>query len=81
MSHDDRSTVNWQLLFWGAVLLLIAYYLYGTLTELEKSGGAVKVHWAIAALYKLLGKWGVVGLSGLLGLGMCWRAFVSTQSD
>ena len=73
--------MNWQLLFWGAVLLLIAFYLHGTLTDLEKSGGAIKVNWAIAALYKLLGKWGVVGLSGLLGLGMCWRALFPKQSD
>jgi hypothetical protein len=55
--------------------------LHGVFTDLEKFGGSIRINWLAAGLYKLLGKWGVVGLSGLLGAGLCWRAFVPREPE
>jgi hypothetical protein len=49
--------------FWG-----VGVWLYVALGNMEENGGAVRVNWFIALAYKLGGRWGAVGLCGVLGV-------------
>jgi hypothetical protein len=35
----------------------------------------MRINWIIAGVYKLLGKWGVVGLAAFMGMFLCVKAF------
>ena len=50
-------------LFWG-----IGVWLYYALGKVEQSGEGIRINWFIALAYKLGGRWGAVGLCGVLGL-------------
>ncbi len=53
----------------GILMFLVAGYMWWDLTQLEDYGGSRSVHWVIALVYNIAGKWGVVGVLSLVGLG------------
>ena len=64
----DIKTALGALAF-GILMFLIAGYMWWDLTQLEEVGGSRTVHWVIALVYNIAGKWGVVGLLSLVGFG------------
>jgi hypothetical protein len=58
----------WYYLIAAIVVAGIAVYSYYDLTEFEATGGTRQMSHITAAVYDLLGKWGVVGLGGAISL-------------
>lgn len=57
---------------WGAValgvfLIAVAVGLFFWFNHLEQEGGTIRMHALIILTYKLLGKWGVLGVFGAFG--------------
>ena len=59
----------WLALLGGLIMLGGAVWVYIDLTAFETEGGTRRINWIVAFLYNNLGKWGVVGLMALGGLG------------
>jgi putative effector of murein hydrolase len=81
MNDESKSTPDWIALLLGIGLIAFAFYIYRELSQLEASGGSMRINWLFAAIYNLLGKWGVALVSALIGAVLCWRAFVPSESE
>jgi hypothetical protein len=71
--HDDGmfSKDSWCGLLLAALFFFgVSIWLFFRLTNLEATGGEIRVNWMIAALYNIGGKWGAAGLPFLLA-GLC----------
>lgn len=44
------------------VVLGLTWWVYSTLTELETSGGTLRMPWFLAFAYELGGKWPIIGI-------------------
>jgi hypothetical protein len=51
----------------GVLFIVVAVALFWFFSSLEEHGGVVRIHWAIALIYNLGGKWLCLILFGLLG--------------
>lgn len=58
----------WYYVLGGLLFIAFAVYEYIDLTKWEQEGGTRTMHSWLAAAYDLVGKWGVVGVLGDLGL-------------
>jgi hypothetical protein len=76
MENDDLNKaeqeagerrVAWANVIIGAAILLFAYFSYAFFYDLEQRGSSTRIHWLAAFLYNMAGKWGVVGLFGIIG--------------
>ncbi|HEY1378193.1 MAG TPA: hypothetical protein VGF55_15445 [Gemmataceae bacterium] len=68
-SVETKEPPWWLAVLGGVMLLGVTAWVYQYLTAFEAQGGERRAPWLIALLYNYLGKWGVVGLCGLGGLG------------
>jgi hypothetical protein len=71
----------WHLLLWGAAMLGFAVWMYYDLTSFETVGGTKRMNSILALLYNILGKWGVVGFFGIIGVGMAAVGVKQKLSD
>jgi hypothetical protein len=60
----------WAHLIAGIVCLGVAVYLYFDLSAFEASGGTRRMQWILAIVYNHLGKWPILILFSLAGLGL-----------
>ena len=63
----------WAHLIGAAVLFGVAFWMHHDLTAFEVSGGERRMPWLLVLLYKVLGKWGIVGFLGLAGIGLTFH--------
>ena len=63
----EKEGSPWGTLLWGLVLVVIAVIAFFAFSGLERDGGRVRIPALILIAYKLLGKWGVLGIFGGLG--------------
>jgi hypothetical protein len=63
----------WAHLIGATVLIGVAFWMYHDLTAFEVSGGERTMPWLLILLYKVLGKWGIVGFLGVAGIGMTFH--------
>lgn len=74
MANDSNNDdAWWKTVGLGFLCLGIAIFLYWYFTDFETSGGRRRIHWAIAWLYKLGGKWvpsSIFALIGVCGIGL-----------
>jgi hypothetical protein len=75
MSDDNKRSGEpwWAALLVALILFGITIGLYVDLTAWEASGGTRQMHWILALLYRWLGKWGMVGLCALIGMGVLYH--------
>src|SRR5262245_39943814 len=70
MADQDKLKEKWWLaLPFGLAMLAGAVWVYQDLTKFEVEGGTRRINWIAALAYNYLGKWGVVGLLALIGVG------------
>lgn len=69
----------WIALLIGIAMLAGSVFIYFDLTKLEQEGGERRMHWLAVLLYEWLGKWGLVGLIILVGVGMTIYGIVQTS--
>jgi hypothetical protein len=72
---------NWGTVIIGVLILAFAWYLHGVLTQMETSGGSLRINIIFALLYKVLGKWGAVGAIAFLGVAAVWVGISPPKSD
>jgi hypothetical protein len=62
----------WWLTAVMGVLLLVPgpVFVYQYLSEKEREGGTVRMHWIASFLYEMFGKWGVTLLMVVVGVGV-----------
>jgi hypothetical protein len=77
---DSKDDKWWHSALWGLASFGLAAFLYFDLSAFERDGGTKRVKWYIAFLYNTLGKWGVVGLFVLLGVGLLGFAVAKLRS-
>jgi hypothetical protein len=73
---DEHLTVG-QGVKYGLACLAIGVVLFLLLSLMESSGRGGRVHWLIAVLYYIGGKWTVAGCFGLGSLGFFVAAYRS----
>ena len=78
---DDGTETNWTHVIAGVVMLVLAIVSYVVITKMESSGGSYRINAIFALFYKILGKWGLVGLLALFGLGGIWVGFSPPRGD
>lgn len=61
-----KTSKWWQTILWAVAMLAITVYLYWDLTKFEIEGGTRRLWVVLAMAYKLVGKWGAVGIMGAL---------------
>ena len=61
-------------LVFGAVLIALAIWMYVVFGNFEASGGRLSLPRIVFAIYKIVGKWGIVIPLGLFGVGSIWAA-------
>lgn len=68
-ASEDGNLFNawWGKLLGGTVFWGLGIWLFYELGKLEVEGGRLRIHWLIAVVYNLGGRWGAVGLCALLG--------------
>jgi hypothetical protein len=82
MAHDDEEHVTvGQGIKYGLLCFAIGAGLFLLLSLMESSGHGGRVHWLIAALYYIGGKWTVAGVFALGGLGFFVAAYRSYSQD
>lgn len=68
-SDDTKQPDNpWSFIGGGAFLFAVAWWLNHVLTNLEMSGGTIRINAIVALLYKAFGKPGAVGLFVVFGV-------------
>lgn len=73
MSDDGDSLWNtlldcwWGQLLIGAFFFAVAAFVYWYITGLETTGGQARIHWLVAIVYNIAGKWGCVLLFAIPG--------------
>ena len=86
MSDDPDSfwgrlmSVWWGQILIGVFMLLFAWFMYSYITRVEEVTGRGRVHWAVAIVYNIAGKWGTVlffAIPGLIFIGIGIRVLIS----
>ena len=72
---NEERGISWGYVFFGALFIVAAIWLFRVFANMEATGGSMRINWIFALVYKLLGKWGVSGLIGLVGVWMARRGF------
>lgn len=67
---DDSDDAWWKTMGIGLVCLALTAFLFWSFSSFEASGGSMRIHWIIAALYNLGGKWLTCSVTGLLGIAL-----------
>ena len=67
---DDSDSAWWKTLGFGLLFLGITWFLYYYFSDFEANGGRRRIHWAIAGMYNLGGKWLVCSVTGVIGLAL-----------
>ncbi len=78
--QEQKQEPWWLALLGGLIMLGGAIWVYLDLTAFEAAGGTRRVNAIVTLLYNYLGKWGVVGLMAVGGLGAIWHG-VSQWSE
>lgn len=77
MSNDSEGAW-WKTLGFGLFMIGISVFLYYFFTDMETNGGSRRIHWLVAVLYNIGGKWitcSVFGLIGVLLIGLGIKEF------
>ena len=56
---EEKEDGPWSLIIIGLLILAFSVWMYSVFTNMEQSGGSMRIQWIFALLYNLLGKWGV----------------------
>jgi hypothetical protein len=72
-NEEPKQEPWWLAMLGGLIMLGGAIWVYLDLTAFEAAGGTRRVNAIVALLYNYLGKWGVVGLMAVGGLGAIWH--------
>jgi hypothetical protein len=64
---ESNEESPWSFIAVAAFLFLVAWWLHHVFTDLEQSGGSIRINMVVALLYKAFGKWGAVSLFGAFG--------------
>lgn len=70
---DYSDEVWWKKIGIGLTNLGVSAFLYWYISAFEAAGGAWRLHWTVALLYFVAGKWipcSVIGLIGLCCVGI-----------
>ncbi len=73
----------WQSMLFAVVLLGGGVWLFKVFNDLEQKGGQIRMNVVIIAIYKVLGKWGVLGvmlLGGIVALIIGIRQLVASRA-
>jgi hypothetical protein len=62
----------WQSMLWAAVLLGGGIWLFQMFDDMEHKGGSMRMNVLVVGVYRVLGKWGVLGLFAVLSIGMAY---------
>lgn len=68
MSRNNKPEAWWVYLLFSPSVFAFAAYMYFELTRLEMYGGSMRTNVVIVGVYKVLGRWGVVGLLICFGI-------------
>lgn len=71
--HESREQSPWSFIAAAAFLFAAAWWLHHVFTDLEQSGGSIRIQIIAALLYKVFGKWGIVGVFGTAGAIALYR--------
>ena len=69
-AEPENADSWWQTVLWGLFVLALGVGVYFYFTAKEAEGGRFRAAWPIVVTYELLGKWGVVGLFGVIGVAL-----------
>lgn len=64
---DEGESGPWSLILIGVLIIGFSWWMFSIFSGLEQSGGTLRINWIVALLYKIFGKWVVVGLIGFVG--------------
>jgi hypothetical protein len=78
---EEEHLTPWQGLKYGSFMLGVGVFLFILLSLMEDSGRGGRVHWLVAALYYVGGKWTVAGFFGISGLIFYALAYRSYQEE
>ncbi len=59
-------------IIFGFVMIIAAVWMYSVFAKYEASGGSFSLPRIAVFVYSLVGKWGIVGFIGLIGVGSVW---------
>lgn len=68
MPRNNKPEAWWVYLLFAPSMFAFAVYMYFVLTRLEMYGGSIRTNVVIVGVYKVLGRWGVVGLLICFGI-------------
>ena len=64
---DEEESSPWGTLFWGVVLIAAGVGGYFFFDHFEREGGSARIPAVILIVYKVLGKYGVLGVFSGIG--------------
>ncbi len=68
-THEAKPESPWSLFLTSLIIIGLTIAMYVMITNMEASGGSMRIHWLVALAYMFLGKWGVVGIGTLISFG------------
>jgi len=80
MSDDSESTW-WKTMGIGLLIVGATVFLYFFFTDLETTGEARRIHWLIALMYNIGGKWVTCSVVGMLGIVVTWFGYKQWQES
>ena len=68
MADEETEVTWWKTLLWGLAFLGLGALLFWYFSGLEESGRSGRIHWLVALIYHIGGKWTVAAVCGLISL-------------
>jgi hypothetical protein len=77
----DSDDAWWKTVLGGIFFVGLSVYLYYYFSDFEIAGGTRRIHWIVAWLYNLTGKWITCGVFGLMGAGCLWLGYQEWKDE
>lgn len=69
------------LVLGGLILMLLGYFAYGHIIDLERTGASWSLPRFLWFIYEIAGVWGVVAAFELFGLGLLYQAYKTYKGE
>jgi hypothetical protein len=79
--RGDKKETPAQYFLYGAFMLCCAVAAYFYIGNAEQTGHSFTLPIILDPVYRLIGKWGIVGVVALLGVGSFWVAIDKKRNE